>query len=103
MAEAEETPEQKIVRLEAELARAKRMEEAAQLALMFVHESRRQITVASNLVWLSKSETEDKPSVTFQLSQVERILEFFGNYVERILAVQRLKRQDDEGWKRSSF
>ena len=97
MAEVKESLEQKITRLETELARAKRMEEAAQLALMFVHEGRKKISMASNFVWLAKSETEKMTSVTRHLTEVEKILEFFGNYAERILAVQRLKRQDDEG------
>ena len=73
MAEMGEAPERKIVRLETELARAKRMEEAAKLPLMFVHEGRGKISMASNLVWLSKTETENMPSVTFQLTEVQML------------------------------
>lgn len=89
MAEAEETSEQKIARLEAELEKAKRILKASQLAVMTIHEYKKRLIAVNNLIWMAKKQGDEAGLDTSHLAAAEGFLEGFDRQAENALAAYR--------------
>jgi hypothetical protein len=83
----EESPEEKIARLETELAQSKRIADAARLALTFFHEMRPSLKVATNIVWLAKTQVHAPDTVTSYLTLVEQHLESITEQSNKVMGM----------------